>query len=64
MLCFLIHFFLNIANLYNVLINFYYLIIVILFQLTLECSFQDDLGLDSLDVVELVMALEDEFGKM
>ncbi|CAN1559300.1 AcpP Acyl carrier protein [Fimbriimonadaceae bacterium] len=25
-------------------------------------SFQDDLGADSLDVVELVMALEDEFG--
>lgn len=24
-------------------------------------SFQDDLGADSLDVVELVMALEDEF---
>lgn len=25
-------------------------------------SFQEDLGADSLDVVELVMALEDEFG--
>lgn len=25
-------------------------------------SFQDDLGADSLDVVELVMAFEDEFG--
>lgn len=25
-------------------------------------SFQDDLGADSLDVVELVMALEEEFG--
>lgn len=25
-------------------------------------SFQDDLGADSLDVVELVMALEQEFG--
>ena len=27
-----------------------------------ESSFQDDLGADSLDTVELVMALEDEFG--
>ncbi|MDR9391278.1 MAG: acyl carrier protein [Trueperaceae bacterium] len=25
-------------------------------------SFQDDLGADSLDVVELIMGLEDEFG--
>lgn len=28
---------------------------------TLEASFQDDLGADSLDVVELLMALEEEF---
>ena len=27
-----------------------------------EASFKDDLGADSLDVVELVMELEDEFG--
>lgn len=27
-----------------------------------ESSFVEDLGADSLDVVELVMALEDEFG--
>jgi len=27
-----------------------------------ESSFEQDLGADSLDVVELVMALEDEFG--
>ncbi len=27
-----------------------------------ESSFVDDLGADSLDTVELVMALEDEFG--
>lgn len=27
-----------------------------------ESSFQDDLGADSLDVVELVMAFEDAFG--
>ena len=27
-----------------------------------ESSFMDDLGADSLDTVELVMALEDEFG--
>jgi acyl carrier protein len=29
---------------------------------TSEASFVDDLGADSLDTVELVMALEDEFG--
>ena len=28
----------------------------------LEKSFVDDLGADSLDIVELVMAMEDEFG--
>lgn len=27
-----------------------------------EASFKDDLGADSLDLVELVMGLEDEFG--
>jgi acyl carrier protein len=27
-----------------------------------EASFVDDLGADSLDIVELVMALEEEFG--
>lgn len=31
-------------------------------KVTPEASFLDDLGGDSLDVVELVMALEDEFG--
>ena len=31
-------------------------------EVTLEASFVDDLGADSLDTVELVMALEDEFG--
>ncbi len=30
-------------------------------QVTEEASFTDDLGADSLDTVELVMALEDEF---
>ncbi|MGH2625840.1 MAG: acyl carrier protein [Anaerolineales bacterium] len=30
-------------------------------QVTPEASFVDDLGADSLDVVELVMALEEEF---
>ena len=29
---------------------------------TLEASFIDDLGADSLDLVELIMALEEEFG--
>jgi acyl carrier protein len=31
-------------------------------QVTEEASFIDDLGADSLDTVELVMALEEEFG--
>ena len=31
-------------------------------EVTAEASFVDDLGADSLDVVELVMALEEEFG--
>ena len=30
-------------------------------EVTLEASFVDDLGADSLDLVELIMALEDEF---
>lgn len=32
------------------------------FQLTLESHFINDLGLDSLDHVEVIMAMEDEFG--
>lgn len=31
-------------------------------KITLDSAFVDDLGADSLDMVELVMALEDEFG--
>ena len=31
-------------------------------KVTIEASFVDDLGADSLDVVELVMAFEEEFG--
>lgn len=31
-------------------------------NINLETSFRDDLNADSLDLVELVMALEDEFG--
>lgn len=31
-------------------------------QVTRDASFADDLDADSLDVVELVMALEEEFG--
>ncbi len=31
-------------------------------DITSEASFVDDLGADSLDTVELVMALEEEFG--
>ena len=30
-------------------------------EITLETSFKDDLGADSLDLVELVMALEDQY---
>ena len=32
-------------------------------QVTPEAKFIEDLGADSLDIVELVMALEEEFGK-
>ena len=31
-------------------------------QITLEARFREDLGADSLDLVELIMAFEDEFG--
>lgn len=31
-------------------------------KVTLESKFVDDLGADSLDIVELTMGLEDEFG--
>ena len=31
-------------------------------EVTSEASFVEDLGADSLDIVELVMALEEEFG--
>lgn len=31
-------------------------------EVTNEASFVEDLGADSLDIVELVMALEEEFG--
>ncbi len=30
-------------------------------EITMESSFVDDLGADSLDIVELMMALEEEF---
>ena len=30
-------------------------------EITMESSFIDDLGADSLDIVELIMALEEEF---
>lgn len=33
-----------------------------MFQLTVDSHFMDDLGLDSLDHVEIIMAMEDEFG--
>jgi acyl carrier protein len=31
-------------------------------EVTLEASFTEDLGADSLDLVELIMAMEEEFG--
>lgn len=31
-------------------------------EVTLEANFQDDLGADSLDLFELVMSFEEEFG--
>lgn len=31
-------------------------------QVTLDATFADDLGADSLDIVELIMAFEEEFG--
>ncbi|HQE92465.1 MAG TPA: acyl carrier protein [Anaerolineae bacterium] len=31
-------------------------------KVTPQASFRDDLGADSLDLVELIMAFEDEFG--
>ena len=31
-------------------------------EITLESSFIEDLGADSLDLVELIMSMEDEFG--
>ena len=31
-------------------------------DVNIEASFIDDLGADSLDIVELIMALEEEFG--
>ena len=31
-------------------------------DVTMEASFKDDLDTDSLDLVELIMAFEDEFG--
>ncbi len=33
-------------------------------KITLETNIQDDLGADSLDVVELIMSIEDEFDIM
>lgn len=31
-------------------------------KVTMEASFQDDLGADSLDAVELIMNIEDKYG--
>ena len=33
-------------------------------QVTMEASFLDDLGADSLDLVELIMAFEEEFSDL
>ena len=42
----------------NILFTFCYA------QLTLESHFINDLGLDSLDHVEVILAMEDEFGNL
>ena len=34
------------------------------FQLSVDSHFMNDLGLDSLDQVEVIMAMEDEFGML
>jgi acyl carrier protein len=39
-----------------------YIFICFISQLTLDSHFMNDLGLDSLDHVEVIMAMEDEFG--
>lgn len=39
------------------------MIILFSFQLNVNSHFINDLGLDSLDHVEVIMAMEDEFGK-
>lgn len=36
---------------------------MLLFQLSMTSHFMNDLGLDSLDHVEVIMAMEDEFRK-
>lgn len=43
-------------------VHVWILIGVVNFQVSLEAHFLNDLGLDSLDSVEIVMAFEDEFG--
>lgn len=42
--------------------RYVYIVCCFIFQLTLESHFMNDLGLDSLDHVEVIMAMEDEFG--
>jgi NADH dehydrogenase (ubiquinone) 1 alpha/beta subcomplex 1, acyl-carrier protein len=37
-------------------------VLLSIYQVTPSAHFQNDLGLDSLDAVEIVMALEEEFG--
>ena len=39
-----------------------YIFICFFLQLTVDSHFMNDLGLDSLDHVEVIMAMEDEFG--
>lgn len=39
-----------------------YIFTCFILQLTLDSHFMNDLGLDSLDHVEVIMAMEDEFG--
>lgn len=53
---------LKLANNYIQLYLHYELMIFNSVQLSLESHFINDLGLDSLDHVEVIMAIEDEFG--
>ena len=41
-----------------------YVNLFLLLQVTIDAHFINDMGLDSLDVVDILMAFEDEFGEI